>query len=86
MWFSWNIYQHMMTYRNGPETNARNFTMNNAIMLGRNTTNSKKRNYNTTRPIISLICCQIILPKKKKILTKDILPAIYMFRLWTVVT
>lgn len=35
------IYQHVMTYRNGPEIDTDNFTMNNAIMLGRNTTKSK---------------------------------------------
>jgi len=72
----------MMTYRNGPEINRDNFTMNNAIMLGRNTTNSKKGT-TTTGPIISLICCQTTLLKKK---TDAILPAKYMFRLWTVVT
>jgi hypothetical protein len=36
------IHQHTMTYRNDPEINTDNFTMNNAIMLRRNTTNSKK--------------------------------------------
>jgi len=31
-----------MTYRNGPEINTDNFTVNNAIVLGRNTTDSKE--------------------------------------------